>query len=111
VEAKLNISYDNIRSETYGIVFFATPHRGGNHAKLGDIAASIVKLVLQNEDNTFMEALKKDSLFAQGVSDDFRHQLKDYRVISFYETLAYKKFGIVRLPNFTLLSNTHLLRS
>jgi hypothetical protein len=77
VEAKLNIAYDGIRSDTYGIVFFATPHQGGNHAKLGDIAASIVKLVLRNEDNTFMEAVKKDSLFAQGIADDFRHQLKD----------------------------------
>lgn len=48
VEAKLTEKYTTIRQTTYGISFFGTPHQGGNFAKLGDIAASIVRGVLQN---------------------------------------------------------------
>lgn len=95
VEAKLNEIYDPIRVATYGVAFFATPHRGGNHAKLGDVVASVANSMLQVPDNTFIEALKKDSLFAEGIIQDFRHQLEDFFVLSFFETLPYKKLGLV----------------
>jgi hypothetical protein len=51
--------------------------------------------VIQNPKNTFMEALKKDSLFSDTLMDDFRHQLEDYYVLSFFETLPMGKFGLV----------------
>jgi hypothetical protein len=112
IEAKLNDFYDAIRIATYGIVFFATPHQGGNHAKLGDIAASVAKGMLRNPENTFLDALKKDSLFAEGIIKDFRHQLENYFVISLYETLPYKKMGLVRGQIFpTNCSTTDTIRS
>ena len=43
-----------------------------------------------------MEALKKDSLFSDILVGDFRHQLEDYYVLSFYETLPMGKLGLVR---------------
>lgn len=95
MEAKLDNTYKVIRDAAYGIAFFGTPHQGGNFAKLGDITASIVRVVLQNPKNTFMEALKKDSLFSDTLVDDFRHQLEDYYVLSFYETLQMGKLGVV----------------
>jgi hypothetical protein len=95
VEAKLDDSYKAIRDATYGIAFFGTPHQGGNFVKLGDIAASIVRGVLRNSTNTLMEALKKDSLFSDTLVDDFRHQLEDYYVLSFFETLLIGKLGLV----------------
>ena len=96
VEAKLDDSYKSIREATYGIVFFGTPHQGGNFAKLGDIAASITRGVLRNPSNSFMEALKKDSMFSDTLVGDFRHQLEDYHVLSFFETLPMGKLGLVR---------------
>lgn len=42
-----------------------------------------------------MEALEKDSLFADELARDFREQLEDYYVLSFYETLPFKKLGLV----------------
>lgn len=42
-----------------------------------------------------MEALKGNSLFADGIVKEFRHQLEDYHVLSFYETLPLKKIGLV----------------
>ncbi|MCJ1270174.1 hypothetical protein MMC22_010070 [Lobaria immixta] len=95
VEAKLDDSYKSIREATYGIAFFGTPHQGGNFAKLGDIAASIVRGVLRNPSNTFMESLKKDSLFSDTLAGDFRHQLEDYHVLSFFETLPMGKMGLI----------------
>ena len=95
MQSKLDGSYGLISAATYGIAFFATPHRGGNFAALGDIASTIVRGVLRNPNNTFMEALKSDSLFAESIIEDFRHQLEDYHVLSFYETLPYKKLGLV----------------
>jgi hypothetical protein len=59
VEAKLNDKYNSIRNATYGIAFFGTPHRGGNHAKLGDIVARVWGGVVREPRNDFMEALKK----------------------------------------------------
>jgi len=46
--------------------------------------------------NTFMEALKKDSLFAESLAQHFRHQLEDYYILSFYETRPFNNLGIVR---------------
>ena len=42
-----------------------------------------------------MEDLKKDSLFADALVQDFRHQLEDYHVLSFYETRPLKKLDLV----------------
>lgn len=95
VTAKLNSKYEAIRLATYGIVFFATPHQGSNHAKLGDIAAKIARYSLRNEDNSFMEALKKDSLFGEELIENFRYQIEDFYVLSFVESLGYKKMGLV----------------
>jgi hypothetical protein len=95
VEAKLNDNYASIRTATYGIAFFGTPHQGGNFAKLGDIAAKIVSRIVRNPHNNFMEALKKDSLFSDELIENFKHQLEDYRVLSFFETLPYKKLDLV----------------
>ncbi len=95
VSAKLDETYSSIRDATYGIAFFGTPHQGGNGAKLGQIAATIAGAFLRNPKNTFLEALKKDSLFANDLIKDFRHQLEDYYVLSFHETLPYKKLGLV----------------
>lgn len=95
MQSKLDNNYEPIRAATYGIAFFGTPHRGGNFSALGDIASTIVRGVLRNPNNTFMEALKSDSLFAESIVEDFRHQLEDYYVLSFYETLPFKNLGLV----------------
>ncbi|KAI9701793.1 MAG: hypothetical protein M1836_001137 [Candelina mexicana] len=97
VEAKRNKTYNSIREATYAIVFFATPHQGGADSKvtLGNIAASVARGVLQNPDNTFMEALKKNSLFEESLIRTFRSELESYRICSFFETLPTKKLGLI----------------
>jgi protein SERAC1 len=95
VQAKLNDSYSEIRTATYGIAFFGTPHRGGNGAYLGAIASNVARSVLRNPKPNFMEALKQDSLFANTLIKNFQHLLEDFHILSFYETKPFKNFGIV----------------
>jgi hypothetical protein len=95
VHAKSDDTYEKIRTSTYSIVFFGTPHRGGNNAGLGNVAAKIVRIVSTNPGNTFMEALRANSLFADSMVDDFRQRLLDYHILSFYETRPYGNLGIV----------------
>src|ERR1700712_1310570 len=84
IQSKLNRAYNDIGTSTYGIVFFGTPHRGGNNAKLGSVAANVFRAVLGNPKNTFMEAIKgKSSPFSDDVVKKFRHLLQDYSIISF----------------------------
>ncbi|SLM40026.1 WD40/YVTN repeat-like-containing domain, partial [Lasallia pustulata] len=42
-----------------------------------------------------MEALKKDSLFSDALVGDFRHQLEDYHVLSFFATLPLGSLGLI----------------
>jgi len=95
VHAKLDDSYRQIRTATYGIAFFGTPHQGGNHTYLGDIASSIARAVLRNPRPNFMEALKGDSLFADTFVQHFRQLLEDYYILSFFETRPFKKLGTI----------------
>jgi hypothetical protein len=110
VEAKLNDVYRPIREATYGIAFFGTPHQGGKLAKLGDIAATIVRGVLRNPSNLFMEALKKDSLFVESLQSAFQHQLEDYHVLSFYETRPMGRLGLVSITRTRWNSSIYLQR-
>jgi hypothetical protein len=93
--AFLDPRYTSIYESTFGLVFFATPHRGSSSASLGSVAASVAKRVLRNPDNTFLEALKVDSLYSDELIENFRGRLSRYRILSFYESKPYLGHKIV----------------
>ncbi|KAF4452601.1 P-loop containing nucleoside triphosphate hydrolase [Fusarium austroafricanum] len=95
VMSKATNTYSSIKDATYGIAFFGTPHRGGNKVPLGSIAASIARIALRNPASSFMDALRKDSLFSEDLIQDFRQQLSDYYILSFFETQPFKKYGLI----------------
>ncbi|KAI0881123.1 uncharacterized protein GGS22DRAFT_192610 [Annulohypoxylon maeteangense] len=95
VHSKADETYKMIWGSTYGIVFFGTPHKGGNHAGMGDMVAKIARSILGNPNNTFMSSLKKDSQFLDTITDDFRQLLEDFQILSFYETQPLGRLGIV----------------
>jgi hypothetical protein len=95
VRSKLDDTYSHIRIATYGIAFFGTPHQGGNNATLGKVMSNVARAVLRTPKNNFLEALQKDSTFADTLSQNFRHLLEDYYILSFYETREFKKLGLV----------------
>ncbi|KAH6706632.1 Alpha/Beta hydrolase protein [Leptodontidium sp. MPI-SDFR-AT-0119] len=80
--------YGSIKQATYSLVFFGTPHQGGNRVPLGKVAANITTAVTGSVRNDLLKSLSKDSVLTQNTNDDFRHYWDDYQVLSFYETKA-----------------------
>ncbi|KAL2829596.1 hypothetical protein BJY01DRAFT_254948 [Aspergillus pseudoustus] len=95
VQAKLGAIYDSIRIATYGIAFFGTPHRGSHLAKMGETVAKAVRAFLRTPNNTFINALKENDLYANELSANFQQLLEDYQYINFYETLPLRSLGII----------------
>ncbi|KAJ5481268.1 Tetratricopeptide-like helical [Penicillium sp. IBT 31633x] len=86
LNSKEDPKYASIRSSTSGLVFFGTPHRGAKAVELGKIASRIARFVSKGHaSNDLLDCLEHNSLFTRQMSDRFRHQLEDYRVVSFIE--------------------------
>ncbi|KAL4929570.1 uncharacterized protein BDV17DRAFT_298019 [Aspergillus undulatus] len=95
VQAKLGHTYRSIQAATYGIAFFGTPHRGSQLAKIGETLAKAVRAFLRTPNNTFINALKENDLYANELSANFEQLLEDYKYINFYETLPLRSLGII----------------
>lgn len=85
VEARTDPLYRCLKVSTCGLVFFATPHRGGEGAGVAKAAADICSAFTGQPRNKLLESLKSRSLITELSSDQFRHQLNDYDVLSFIE--------------------------
>jgi hypothetical protein len=92
----LNEKYKSIIESTRLLVFFATPHQGGNYASIGDIVARIV--VLGGLNNDLLKALKQSSNEATRRFEQARHVFERCLVVSFFEGEPYGKMGIVCMP-------------
>lgn len=97
VESMLDVSYKSIFEATRLLVFFATPHQGGNYAGFGDIVAKIVRLGLRKPPNDLIKALKENSDEATRRFEQSRHLFERCLVVNFFEGENYGKLGIVRL--------------
>ncbi|RDW59348.1 uncharacterized protein DSM5745_11043 [Aspergillus mulundensis] len=95
VQAKLGHTFESIRTATYGIAFFGTPHRGSHLAKMGETLAKAVRAFLRTPSNTFINSLKENDLYANELSANFGQLLEDYKYINFYETLPLRSLGII----------------
>lgn len=94
--------YESIHNATRGVVFFGTPHRGGNFATLGDRMAKICRVVSGDVRNNIMEALRTDSMFAGDINKDFarRAMALELRVLNFIENLPMTKHaGLVSMSS------------
>ncbi|RYP05013.1 hypothetical protein DL764_004088 [Monosporascus ibericus] len=94
VEATLDPTYKPIVEATRLLVFFATPHRGGKYANIGDIAAKIVRASLQKPSNKLLDALKKQSDSATKRFEQSRHLYERCLIVNFFEGQPYGKLGI-----------------
>ena len=80
---------------TYGLVFFATPHKGGSFAAIGSIFAKLARKACGNPANDFMTSLTKESFTAERFDEEFRLSQGNLKVLSFYETKRMPKVGLV----------------
>lgn len=70
-----------------GIAFFATPHRGGNAATLGDVVAKAASFVMGSGRNDMIKNLKKESKVLAQLTADFSHQYEEFQFLSVVESI------------------------
>ncbi|KAK0747323.1 WD40-repeat-containing domain protein [Apiosordaria backusii] len=95
VEATLDPSYKPIVEASRLLVFFATPHQGGNYASVGDVVARIVKAGQSRPGNDLLDALKKHSDDATRRFEQSRHLFDSSLAVSFFEGMQYGAMGII----------------
>ncbi|KAI1470948.1 uncharacterized protein F4812DRAFT_419582 [Daldinia caldariorum] len=96
IEASLDDTRKPILQATRLLVFFATPHRGGNYANIGDIVAKIVRFGSGNRrDNKLLDELQKNSDSANKRFVQSRHIYERCLVVNFFEGESYGKLGII----------------
>jgi len=86
VNAHNNDVYKQIKDSTTGLVFFATPQRGGKDSMvaLGNMASDFAKLVRSQKGPGVMDVLAKGSIFSDILQEHWRHQLLQYDIVSFW---------------------------
>lgn len=98
VEATLDPKYISIEQSTRLLVFFATPHCGGNGANFGDVVAGIVRFGLRRSSNRLVNELKKSSETANMRFEQARHLPATCLIISFCESDPLNPVtGVVRI--------------
>jgi len=85
VEARIDPLYKCLKASPCGLVFFATPHRGGEGVGEAKAAADICSAFTGQPRNKLLESLKSKSLITELSSDQFRPQLDDFEVLSLIE--------------------------
>jgi hypothetical protein len=91
----LDSTYKSVVEATCLLVFFATPHRGGNYATIGDAISGIVRACMRKPSNDLIKSLKSGSDEATRRFEQSRHLNEKFLVINFYEGKSYGKLGIV----------------
>lgn len=86
INAHNNPKYTSIKNATSGLVFFATPHNGGDWklVSLGGVAAKIATRVDFQKGDNVIEVSKKGSMFSDIIEEHWRHQLLKYDIVSFW---------------------------
>jgi hypothetical protein len=73
-----NVSHNEhlkaIKLSTYGIIFFGTPHQGGNYVSLGKLLVNVAS-IFRHTSSDLLEHLEKDSEWLET-------QLEQYKPIS-----------------------------
>jgi hypothetical protein len=107
LSGKQDKEYVELIAQVKAMVFFSTPHRGGNKA---DGLSLLLKLVGMSKE--YVKELMANSTLLHSINDDFANVCNDLQLFSFYETMKIltligyqyiveKDSGILNLPNET----------
>jgi hypothetical protein len=104
INAHNNPKYTPIKGATVGLVFFATPHHGGDWmlVSLEGVAAKIATAVGFQKGDDVVETLRDGSIFSDIMQEQWRHQLLKYNIISFWGALDSVSLG-------AFMKRTHVL--
>jgi hypothetical protein len=71
-ECKMASSGTSLNHLSYGIVFFGTPHRGGNLVALGKLVSWTIRHATPGKaKNQLLDALEKDGFFTDELREEF----------------------------------------
>jgi hypothetical protein len=93
LQARLEPRYKSICDATLGIFFFGTPHRGSEKAVYGKILANVTQTMTHRPSSRLVSALQTNSDVLLRLTSDFRFQLPQYQVVSFFEQRPMKVFS------------------
>lgn len=102
IKAVNHVRYICIKRSTYGLIFFATPHRGASSADVGNLIANVGSAITGNPKNSLLDQLKKKSFLNDLTIDMFSQQSNDYEILSYFET----KKTAVKVKNRRILPKT-----
>lgn len=102
IKAMLHHHYICIKRSTYGLIFFATPHRGASSADVGSFIANVGSAVTGSPKNSLLNQLKRKSFLNDLTIDMFSQQSNDYEILSYFET----KKTAVKVKNRMILPKT-----
>ena len=81
---------------TYGILFFAVPHRATSDATWGKIAGNIIRVYNSTQNTSFLSSIDRDSAYNERLNESFKPLLEAYVFCSICETLPEsEKLGVV----------------
>jgi len=86
INAHSNPKYTPIKNATSGLVFFGTPHHGGDWrlVSLGKVVADIARATTFKQGHNDLKTLESGSIFSSIMDEHWRHQLLEYDIISFW---------------------------
>ncbi|KAI1767803.1 TPR-like protein [Hypoxylon sp. FL1150] len=95
--------YKSIKEATSGLVFFATPHNGGDQmlVTLGGLAAKMARSLGFQKGENLVKVLESGNMFSDIMSEHFRHQLLAYDIVSFWgasDNIVPREGARLRLP-------------
>ena len=99
LSARIESQYACLCAHTVGIIFFGTPHRGSDKATYGKILQNVASTVLHKPGLKLLNALQSNSDTLARLTSDFRHQVPQHLIVSFYET---KPLGMFKKVVMTL---------
>ncbi|KAN0067442.1 hypothetical protein V8E54_014532 [Elaphomyces granulatus] len=92
-QAKIEPQYQLIGEATVGIIFLGTPHRGSEKASYGKVLAKVATTVMHKPAPALVNALRANSDALMRLTTDFRFQMPQYQVCSFYEMKPMRMFS------------------
>jgi hypothetical protein len=99
LQARLEPLYQLVKDATLGLIFPGTPHRGSDKATYGKVLANVAQFITHRPSTHLLTALQTNSDILLRLTTDFRFQLPDYQVYSFYEQRPMKGLSsLVRVP-------------
>ncbi|KAK5562446.1 hypothetical protein LTR43_011950 [Exophiala xenobiotica] len=95
-QARLESRYQPLKDATIGLIFLGTPHRGSDKATYGKVLANVAQFISHKPPPRLLSALQTNSDVLLQLTTNFRFQLPDYEVYSFFELRPIKGLSSLR---------------